>query len=378
MNNVSFFKRNYSNEQKENLLRVLDTGFLTSGPVGVAVEEKLSSYFGCNDACLVNSWTNGFFVTLHALNLPKNAEIIVPAMTFVATANVPTLMGHEVKLADVDEETANVSWATIFPLVTDATKVVVVVHMYGLMANVAEIQKGLEAMGRSDIHIIEDCAHAFESTFENCRPGNFSTAAIFSFYATKNVSCGEGGAIISKDQTLIQKCKNLRLHGLSKSAHDRYRSKHYTHYDVEKPGYKANLPDLLSALLLSEIEGVGVKQKKRIRAYETYRRLVCEKTSAKVLPEYDRTIFTHAHHLFPIFVPKSRRDFVINHLNENGISIAVNFQSLTSLSAYNDQSAPVAEELGASQISLPFYPDIKQNDIEYVINTLAVAMPNAQ
>ena len=261
---VPFFKRDYSDEQKEKLVNVLDTGFLTSGPVGVQVEGKLKSYFECNDACLVNSWTNGFFVTLHALNLPKDAEIIVPAMTFVATANVPNLMGYNVKLADVCKDTANVSWETISPLITVATKVVVVVHMYGLMTNVSEIHKGLKDLGRDDIYIIEDCAHAFESTFEKFRPSTFSTAAIFSFYATKNVSCGEGGAIISKNIKLVEKCRNLRLHGLSKSAHDRYRSNFYNHYDVETPGYKANLPDLLSALLLSEIEGVDYKLKKRI------------------------------------------------------------------------------------------------------------------
>lgn len=367
---VQFFKRSYSPSQLSGMDKILNSGFLTSGSIGLTVENKINNYFNSPYSCLTNSWTNGFFVALKALDLEKNSEIIIPAMTFVSVANVPVLAGMKLKIVDVDKDDSNLRWSYIEKSIRPKTKVILLVHMYGLMIDVKEIKKKLKEIGREDIYIIEDCAHAFESSFESSKPGSFSDAAIFSFYATKNVSCGEGGAIISKHKDFIEKCHKLRLHGMSKDAHDRYSSKLYSHYDVAEHGFKANLPDLLSVLLLEEIDNVDKKHKERKKIYKTYRKMLSDEDAISLPPDYDPKKIKHAHHLFPIYVDAGIRDKVIYELNNSGIGVAVNFRSITQLSAFQNFKSKNAEELGSRQISLPFYPGLRIREIEYVTANL--------
>lgn len=176
---------------------------------------------------------------------------IVPATTFVATANVVELLGAKPVFVDVDPATLMPTPAAIAATLTRNTRVAMPVHLYGQMCDVAALRRALGP--RSDIAIIEDCAHSFESTFNGDPPGSHSDAAIFSFYATKNVTCGEGGAVVTRRPELFEAVLQTRLHGMSAGAIDRFEKNRYRHWDVARLGTKANLPDLLAALLPRQI-----------------------------------------------------------------------------------------------------------------------------
>ena len=369
MSKVPFFKKNYDISQMELISNVLESGFLTSGSVGLSVENTLQDYFSVNAACLVNSWTNGFMVALRALKLPFKSEIIVPSITFVACANIPINLGFTLKLADVDPLTCNTNWDHISAEITENTSAILLVHMYGQMLDVENIRNQLDRIGRSDIKIVEDCAHAFESEFDNSKPGTFSDLALFSFYATKNVSCGEGGAIISNDEKFIERCKSLRLHGMTKNAFDRYSTTKYEHYDVCEAGFKANLPDLLSAMLPYEIQAVDRRRDLREKKYDLY---ASELTGLEEISiqKIDRNKIKHAHHLMPIFVDPNVRDDLLQYLSLNNIGVAVNFRSISSFSAYRHHTIPNAQTLGNSQISLPFWPEISEREINAVVTQI--------
>lgn len=376
IDNVPFFDRKYPVTTENQLVNVLRSGFLTSGKVGMHVEDLLESYFDISSAALMNSWTNGAVVALSCMGIGKDDEVIVPAMTFVATAATVKSVNAQPILCDVCPNTGNISWAFIKAKLTDRTRAVFVVHMYGLMVDVKHIRDSLDEIGRQDVEIIEDAAHCFEGEFDNCKPGTYSKCAIFSFYATKNISCGEGGAVISRDKKFIDDCKVSRLHGMTGTAYDRYTSKEFRHYDVKSLGYKANLPDLLACMLPDQILNCDSLLILRENAAETYTNLLTKLVdeSHLNLQDYDKSRIKHARHLFPIFIKSQLRDDVINKLNNAGIGVAVNFRSLTNLTEYSSNTCKNAEKLGSECISLPFFPDISEEQIRYVVKELTKAL----
>jgi len=244
---VPFYRHGLDESYAEAVANVLRSPFLTSGAVSKAVEAQLCAFFDVPHAILVNSWTNGAVAALMALGVGPGDEVIVPAMTFIATANVAELVGAKPVFVDVDPATLMLTPQSVHDAVSERTRAVIPVHLYGQMCDVRALRRALGK--RTDIAIIEDCAHSFESSFDGQLPGEHSDAAIFSFYATKNVTCGEGGAIICRSAELFEAIAQTRLHGMSAGAIDRFASRRYRHWDMVRLGTKANLPDLLASLL---------------------------------------------------------------------------------------------------------------------------------
>jgi dTDP-4-amino-4,6-dideoxygalactose transaminase len=376
IDNVPFFVRNYPVSTENEVLNVLRSGFLTSGKIGIHVEHMLESYFDVAGAAVMNSWTNGAVVALSCLGIGEGDEVIVPAMTFVATASSVKCVNAEPILCDVCPESGNITWEFIQAKLTNRTKAIFVVHMYGLMVDVKLIRDCLDDIGRQDVAIIEDAAHCFEGEFDNYKPGRYSKCAIFSFYATKNISCGEGGAVISSDHEFIEACKVSRLHGMTGTAYDRYISKVFRHYDVENFGYKANLPDLLACMLpdqISACDSVLVSRENAAQTYINSLQTLIEDGHLR-LQKYNTCRVKHARHLFPIFINEQPRDAIIEKLNIAGIGVAVNFRSLTDLTEYSSISCQNSEKWGSDCISLPFFPTISEEQIRYVAKQLSLAL----
>src|SRR5215472_14201408 len=188
---VEFFLHDLTAADGEAVSKVLSTPFLTSAGVGKQVEAQLCESFQTKHALLVNSWTNGAIATLLALGVGSGDEVIVPAMTFIATANVAEILGAKPVFVDVDAQTLLMTPAAVEAALSPRTKAVIPVHLYGQMCDLKGIREVLRK--RPEVAVLEDCAHCFEGTRDGVKPGADSTAAIFSFYATKNVTCGEGG-----------------------------------------------------------------------------------------------------------------------------------------------------------------------------------------
>jgi len=231
MKNIYFYKHELLKFQSlKKIKKILQSNIITSGKIGELVEKKITNFFKIKYSILTNSWTNGAVATLLALGIKKNDEVIVPAMSFVATANVVELVGAKPIFADIDPKSLLIDENEILKKISKKTKAIIVVHLYGNMFDVKNLKKILSKK-KKKIAIIEDAAHSFESKFDNYNVGKYSTVSIFSFYATKNITCGEGGAIITNNKKLFKKIKQTTLHGISKSFKKRFYEKN-THIGI--------------------------------------------------------------------------------------------------------------------------------------------------
>lgn len=372
---VDFYRHDLQPSDADRIAKVLATPFLTTGQVSRGVEAQLRNYFSIPHACLVNSWTNGALSVLLAMDLEPGDEVIVPAMTFIASANVVELAGAKVVFADVEPESLLLTPDIVARHVTERTKAVMPVHIYGQLCDVEGIRRVVDnhpsKPGR--VLIIEDAAHCFEGEYQGKKPGHFGDVAIFSFYATKNVTCGEGGAIIARDGDLFQRILEARLHGMSAIAVDRFASNKYNHWDMNRLGTKANLPDVLAALLPHQIETIDQRLPRRQELAQRYReafgnsplRLVREVPDTKC-----------AEHIFTIGLPNGRRDEAIAALNASGIHVTVNFRSVTGTCYYSrkyptaSSDCPNACLWGEETLTLPMYPSLSRDEQNYVIKVV--------
>ena len=368
---VPFFRHDLSGQDAVAVARVLDTPMLTSGAVGRKVEEQLAAFFGVPGALLVNSWTNGALTTLFALGIGRGDEVIVPAMTFISSANVIEMVGATPIFVDVDPDTLLVQPERVRAAVTPRTKAILPVHLYGQMCDIAALRAAIS--DRPDIRIIEDAAHCFEGSRDGHRPAAFGDVAIFSFYATKNVTCGEGGAIAVRDEALLAPLTQARLHGMTAGAIDRYRNSRYRHWDMVRLGCKGNLPDLLAALLPSQITTIEAKLVTRKRLADAYRAAFSD-GPVRVPRQLENAV--SAEHAMVIHVPPAVRDDAIEALNIAGIGVGVHFQSVPSTTYYRmrygfrSEDFPVSYAWGAGTISLPLYPSLTDGEQRYVIDAV--------
>lgn len=367
---VAFYQHQLSGGDADSIAAVLNSPILTSGQVGRDVEAQISAFFGVPHSYLTNSWSNGAVACLLALDIQPGDEIIVPAMTFIATANVVELLGAKPVFADVCPETLLLTPQTVRKALSKKTRAIIPVHLYGQMVDIAAIR----AVVGPDIHIIEDCAHCFEGTLNGERPGTHSEAAIFSFYATKNITCGEGGAIITHHDDLAEKLAATRLHGMSAGAVDRFRDQKYNHWDMCRLGVKANLPDLLAALLPPQIEVADEKLERREEIASTYEGAL--RPDGRIRLQAPIAGMRHARHLFPICVDEGIRDELMLELNVAGIGCTVNYRSVPTLTFYREKYGygpdefPNSYSWGQDTISLPLYPTLTDDAQSHVIDTL--------
>ena len=364
---MPFYEHQLSDTEKSSLLKSIDNPILTSGPICKSVELQLTEYFGVRNAKLVNSWTNGALATLMSFGVGPGDEVIIPSMTFIACANIVELLGAKPIFCDVSEQDLLVSVEDIRPLVTPRTKVIMVVHLYGQMCDVKSIYSEFRPLG---IRILEDCAHSFESSRDGYRAGAYSDAAVFSFYATKNVTCGEGGAIITNDDDLHSELTQRVLHGMSAGAADRFKAGSYSHWNMDVLGIKANLPDILASLLPSQIVNANSKLEFRTVLAERYDNAFS--ASALRVPSRNHNNI-HALHLYPIWIPYGLRDSALKILSENQISATVNFRPINEMNFYMNKyldrinKTPISSSWGGGVLSLPLYPGLSLASQNYVI-----------
>lgn len=367
---VPFYRHDLNANDLVAVGEVIGSPFLTSGPVCRRVEQMLTSYFGVPHALLTNSWTNGAVALLLALDIGPGDEVIVPAMTFVATANAVELVGAKPIFVDVDRKSLLLTPDAVKAALSPNTRAVIPVHLYGQMCDVRGMREALKA--RPDVYLIEDAAHCFEGTRDGYRPGAFSDAAAFSFYATKNVACGEGGAIICSDNALYEKLLQTRLHGMDAAAIHRYQKDSYRHWDMVRLGMKANLPDLLAALLPGQIESVDDRLRLRKSIVARYNDAFAD---GPLWLQADVAGAMSAEHMFTINCGVGR-DEAIMALNRAGIGVGVHYRPPTQTAFYRDRYAfrpedyPVSTAWGNGTLTLPLYSSLTREEQEYVIGVV--------
>ena len=258
-NYIKFSKPLIGREEVKEVKKVLESGWLTTGLVTKDFENKFRKYKNAKYALALNSCTAALHLSLKLLNLKKGDEVITSALTFASTVNSIINSGATPVLADVEYETQNIDPIQIEKKINKKTKAILIVHFAG---RVCEMNKIMKISKKYNLPIIEDCAHAIESKYNNKHVGTFGTFGCFSFYATKNLSIGEGGMLLTNSKKLYERARILSLHGMDKAAWNRYGKSGYRHYDVSEIGYKYNLMDLLSAIGIVQLKRLNQNLKK--------------------------------------------------------------------------------------------------------------------
>ncbi len=366
---VEFYRHNVSRKDIDKVVEVLNSLFLTHGEVVEEFEEKFSDYLGCKNTVAVNSCTAALHLSLLAYGIGAGDEVITSPMTFIATANSIIHAGATPVFIDVEPETGNLDANLIEAAITAKTRAVMPIHLYGQMCDMKKIRGVADRKG---LKVIEDAAHCIEGKRDEIRPGMLGDAACFSYYATKNITSGEGGSVCTNDMGIAETLRKLRLHGMSKGATQRY-SKKYEHWDMEMLGWKYNMSNVQAALLLNQLEDIESNRRRREDICQRYEQGFLsnpEVNCLKIMPGSKS-----ARHLFTILVDPKRRDLILHRLQEKGIGVAVNYRAIHLLTYYRQRYGfkrgmfPTAEKIGDSTITLPLYPKLSDEEVDYVIKT---------
>lgn len=361
---VPFFRHALDESDIECAADVLRSPFITTGFRTEQFEGLLASRLLCREAVGVMSCTHALFLALSAWGVGPGDEVIVPAMTFVASASVVSHVGATPILCDVEAKTGLIDLDAAEGLVNERTRVLLVVHLYGQMVDMQEARRVAD---RNGLRLLEDSAHCIEGERDGVGPGQLGDAACFSFYATKNITSAEGGAVVSNDIEFCDRVRRMRLHGMSKNALHRYTGR-YEHWDVAEFGYKANMTDVQAAMLSNQLERLEVQRLSREATSRRYEEVLNEAgiDYPLVLPEC-----TSARHLFTMWAPAACRDEVLASLQDSGIGVAVNFRSLTKLTVFakdgrfTGDSCPRSDLIGSRTVSLPLFPFMTDDEVEY-------------
>src|SRR5712691_660243 len=275
---IPYFRHDLGKAELACMASVLEGDILTTGDAVSEFEAKFAACLGVRHALGVTSCTGALHMALLALDIGPGDEVITTPMSFVATATAILEAGATPVFVDVHADTGNLDAARVEAAITPRTKAILPVHLYGLMCDM----RGLKAIAdRHGLRLIEDAAHCIEGLRDGVRPGELSDAACFSFYATKNLTCGEGGAIAIDDDALMERLKLLRLHGMTRMAHESAREG-YRHWDMVLLGWKYNMSNVEAALLLPQFERMEAKLARRHALASRYEQAFARMHDVKV------------------------------------------------------------------------------------------------
>lgn len=361
----------------EAVTRVLRSRWLSSGEECRRFEEELAAATGAPHVVAMSSCTTALETAVRSLRLPPGSRVGVPTWTFVASATSVLRTGSVPVLLDVEADTLNLSAAALAAELERGLDAVMVVHFAGVPV-AAEVLALAAAAG---VPVIEDAAHAFGSTDARGPIAGVGTVgACYSFYASKNLTSGEGGALATEDPELAAFARSHRLHGLSKDAWRRYEVGADPIYDIEEPGLKANLPDLLAALGRSQLARFGALQARRHELVARYRERLAEVAGLAILPA--EPVAGSADHLFVVALPEGvDRRAVVAALGAQGIGTSVHFRPVHTFSWFST-NAPVgvaglatADALADRTLSLPLHANLRDADVDRVVDALRSELP---
>lgn len=377
---IPFALPHIDDEEIAAVTEALRSGWVTTGPKTKAFEQAFSEFLGGGlESIAVNSATAGLHLALDAVGVGPGDEVIAPTLTFTATTEVVRYMGADPILVDVDARTMNIDPAKIRAAITPRTKAIMPVHYGGLACDMDAIFAIAKEHG---LKVVEDAAHALPTTVGGVKVGQLqSDAAVFSFYANKTMTTGEGGMVVTRDPELARRMKVMRLHGINRDAFDRFVSKTPAwYYEVVAPGFKYNLTDIASAL--------GLVQLTRLPAFLERRQQLAARYASElanlplILPADAPAGDIHSWHLYVIRLDDSAvargitRDAVIQHLSDRGIGTSVHYVPLHRQPYWRDRYQlteamfPVADKAYQTMLTIPLYTKMSDDDQTRIIAAL--------
>lgn len=362
----------------EGVVSCLKSGWITTGPFCKAFEEKFCELTGASYALSVSSGTAGMHLLLLTLDLKQGDEIITPSMTFASTLNMITLCGAKPIFVDIHYDTLNINADLIEEKITEKTKGIIPVHFAGAPVDMNRI---LNIAKKYDLFVIEDAAHGLGTYYKGVHVGGWGQMAIFSFHPLKNITTGEGGMITHHDDRLESRLRLLRFHGIERDAWKRYGKGGNPEYDIKTPGFKYNLTDIQAALGLAQLSRLEELNNRRRRLADLYRKGL-EGVEGLELPGIPTYPHIHGWHLFIIKVRSMDRERFMQKLSEYQIGYGIHFPAGHRLSYIRERYKIKKRELKETEransklVSLPLFPDMKEEDVFYVCEAVREILRN--
>lgn len=365
LDRIEFYEHDLGEAEIASIEETIGSLFLTLGPRVALFEDRFAELLGIEHVVGVSSCTMGLVLALRALGIGPGDEVITTPMTFVATSNAILHLGATPVFVDVERETGLIDPDAVSAAIGPRTRAVVAVHLYGQLADMRRLRAIADEHG---LALVEDAAHAIEAERDRVRVGELGDASVFSFYATKTMTSGDGGAIAVHDADIDARLRRLRNHGVSKDAASRHGGL-YQHWDMLELGYKCAMTDIEAALLLPQLPRLWEKRDHRQLLVERYEAALGGHPNLELVQRHGRS----GHHLFTVQVPLGSRDAVLHGLGERRIGAAVNYRAVHTLAYYKErfgfarEAFPHAAEIGDRTISLPLHPRMTKAQVDRVV-----------
>jgi len=373
--NIPFHRPFITDDEINEVVETIKSGWWTTGPKAQKFEQEFNEYIGSKRSIVVNSWTAAAHLSLEAIGLKEGDEVIVPAITFTASAEIVCYFKAKPVIVDVDPVTLNISQMEIEKAITKKTKAIIPVHYGGMPCDMDEIMVIAKNYSAGDgIKVIEDAAHSLPAFYKNRLIGTIGDVTCFSFYVTKTLATGEGGMICTGNDEIADRCKVMRLHGISHDPWNRYTDEGSWYYEVISAGYKYNFTDIQAALGIAQLKKLNtmLEMRKEIAAKYDEAFKDCELLEIPARLS-DRE---SSYHLYSIRLNlekiKINRAQFINELKNAGVGSSVHFIPLYRHPFYRDnyypelKNFPVSEESYPRLVSLPIFPGMTTEQTDYV------------
>ncbi|UCB42001.1 MAG: DegT/DnrJ/EryC1/StrS family aminotransferase [Dehalococcoidales bacterium] len=372
MEEIPFTRPLIGEEEEAEVVATLRSGLIGTGVKTEHLEREFAAYQGTRHGIGTNSCTAALHLSLHALGIGPGDEVITTAMTFVSTASSIVYTGAKPVFADVEPDTLCIDPARIEAAVTERTRAIIPVHIYGQPCDMDGI---LDIAQRHNLKVVSDCAHAIEAEYRGKKVGSLGDTACYSFYATKNMTAGNGGMLVTDDDNLTQLIQSQRDHGMASGAWTRYQTGEFQEYPMIQLGFKYILWDLPASIGLHQLRKIEQRHQKRLEVANRYG------AALKSLSDHVEVLKTregvrHAHHLYVIKLKGVDRNQVAAGMEKRGIGVGIHYRPVH-LEPYHREEhghapgeCPVAEDAGGRVLSLPFWPEISEEEVLRVVETL--------
>ncbi|MGC1377698.1 MAG: DegT/DnrJ/EryC1/StrS aminotransferase family protein [Anaerolineales bacterium] len=366
----------YGPEEEQAVLGVLRSRWLTMGAVTQHFEQAFAEFVGARHAIAVSNATAGLHLACLTLDLKPDDEVILPALTFVATAAAVRYVGAIPIFADIQSETdLTISPASIEQRITPRTKAIIVMHYGGYACDMPAIEKIAQ---KHNLALIEDAAHAPGAALDGRKMGVWGDAGVFSFFSNKNLSTGEGGMLVTNNDALAEKVRCLRSHAMTSLTWDRHRG-HAWSYDVTDLGYNYRPSEIISALGLVQLQKLEKNNQRRRELTACYHRLLEEKCPVVTLP-FRLHCGVSACHILPVLLPEQvERARFMASMKSNGIQTSIHYPPVSDFSFYCASSfgqgvLPLTRHVASREVTLPMYPTLTLKDVEIVVAAVGRAL----
>jgi len=364
----------FDDNEASAVQKIIKSRWLTMGKVTQEFESSFADYTQTKHAVAVTNATAALHLACLALGIGPGDEVIVPSLTFVATANAVRYVGATPVFADIiSHNDLNISPAAISSLITSRTRAIIVVHYAGYPCDMPAI---LSIAKQNGLFVIEDAAHAVGSELNGRKLGAWGDIGCFSFFSNKNMTTGEGGMITTENDDLAQKLSRLRSHGMTSLTWDRHKG-HAWSYDVVDLGYNYRIDEIRAALGLAQLAKVEKNNERRRHLSQIYREALQELVSQVDIPFQNHAGKTAAH-LMPILLPKEmNREEFMECMKEQGIQTSIHYPPVHTFTSYNSDTKwnlPVTEEVASREVTLPLFPAMSAEDVDTVVSAVCASL----